>query len=80
MRRAIEIAKFMSDAEGVYARKNAKNGARVYSLTSDSGRKRVGTLAEVVSQATPYPVWKGRRLFNGWTMSSADRSGERLCN
>jgi hypothetical protein len=77
LRRVVDVAHFVDEAEGVYAANNAKAGARRMRITDDDGAARVGTIAELFPEAKPGP-WKGRRLFGDWTLSSAGRSGERF--
>lgn len=79
LRRAVDVAQFVEEAERIYIANNEKAGARLVKVTPDGGEPRVGTVAELFPESKPGP-WKGRRLFEDWAVSSAGRAGERFCH
>lgn len=79
LRRTVDVASFVREAEQVYDAACARDGARVFRMTNDAGDTAIGTLSELLPECKPGP-WKGRRLFEDWAYSSAGRSGARLCD
>ena len=84
LRQTIDVARFVADAEALDAHTRATQAARVVTVSIDAGPSRTMTAGELMnrhmggSSESRQQRWKGRRLFDDWTLSSAGRSGARL--
>lgn len=76
---AIDMHRFAAVAETAYGEFHRAAGDRqMVETNSRTGERRVVTLREL-TPGYDQIVWKGRRFFDDWEMSSAGRAGERAC-
>lgn len=79
LRTVLDVAAFMQVASQVEAEKREKIRGRSYTLTDTStGQQETKSHLQLDPGFDKYP-WKGQRMFDDWTLSSAGRSGARLC-
>ncbi|ABE47242.1 hypothetical protein [Polaromonas sp. JS666] len=80
LREVIDMKLFMAELDAVEADQRAVASRRRFELTDGrTGETEIKTYAEMSPGFDRYPS-KERRLFNDWTVSSAGRSGARLCD
>jgi hypothetical protein len=80
LREVIDMKLFMAELDAVEADQRAVASRRRFELTDGrTGETEIKTYAEISPGFDRYPS-KERRLFNDWTVSSAGRSGARLCD
>lgn len=78
LRRVVHIGAFVREAAQLAFSANEASGARRVTVSTNGGPNVSMTLAEMIGDRPTF-VWKGERLFNDWTLSSAGREGHRLC-
>lgn len=82
LRRVVDFAAFLEEAVGVEGMKRAIGRQRVLMVTDvdQAGvhAPRPVTIGELDPDGARY-AWRGQRLLDDWTESSAGRSGARLC-
>lgn len=79
LRRAVDAGAFIAKASAWAQQDRARRRGRVLLVTDDAtGVTRRMTAGELDPQGEQY-TWPGRRFFDDWTLSSAGRSGARLC-
>lgn len=80
LREAIDMKLFMAELDEVERSQQLVASRRRYELTNGrTGESETKTHAEMSPGFDRYPS-KARRLFNDWTVSSAGRSGARICD
>ena len=79
LRRAVDAGAFLTEASACNQADRAKRRGRLLHVTDDAtGVTRQITVGELDPQGEQF-TWPGRRFFDDWTLSSAGRSGARLC-
>ena len=79
LRRSVDAGAFIAEASARAQQDRARRRGRVLLVTDDAtGMTRRMTAGELDPQGERY-TWPGRRFVDEWTLSSAGRSGARLC-
>jgi len=82
LRRVVHVGAFVDEAAAVDLRQQAAQRSRLLRVGADAGSARRITAGALVEElgGDPGPyTWRGRRLFNDWTLASPGRSGLRFC-
>lgn len=78
LRQVIDVAAFVRIAGELDRQRRARDGRRAVVVNSPGAAPRSTTLAQLHPEMLT-ATWPGQRLFDDWTLSSAGRSGARLC-
>lgn len=79
LRRAVDAGAFLTEASAWCRADRAPRRGRLLRVTDvATGATRPMTVGELDPDGEQY-TWPGRRLFDDWALSSAGRSGARLC-
>ncbi len=76
----LDVAAYMQLAQAEHAQQRQAIARRAYKLTEGGGESKVISHAELDPGFEKFPWWNGQRMFDDWTISSAGRSGVRLCD
>lgn len=79
--RAVDVGVFVREAAALDADRTRRQMAKRITVSENGGPPRTLTIREL-TQAHEMPApcaWRGQRLFQDWTLSSAGRAGHRLC-
>lgn len=78
-----DVPRFMDVARQLHEHERDRTRKAMVTLTDadpdGGGEVSVQSLASLDPQFEKYPWWKGERFIHDWTLSSAGRSGARLC-
>lgn len=76
----LDVASFLQLAQAEHARTRQALSRRAYRLTDGEGEAKVVSHADLDPGFEKFPWWNGQRFFDDWALSSAGRSGARLCD
>jgi hypothetical protein len=84
LRKLVDMPPFLDVANAAHERQRQAIRDHVVDVTElghhgEPRRNYQATAASLDPEFEKFPWWRGQRLFNDWTLSSAGRSGARLC-
>jgi hypothetical protein len=77
--RVIDFPTFMREAATVDAARRAEQRRRDLMVTDHDGQTRQTTFGELCPEEARL-AWRGQRMFDDWTLSSAGRGSARICH